>query len=308
MIRRDPLTVLAVTFLLVVVLAALLAEAVAFALGIDPAAVDPALRLADARGVHLLGTDALGRDLFVRLLLGARTSVVTAVAAALVATVVGVVVGATAALRGGVVDGVLMRFVDALLALPSLPVILLLAAVDLGHTPSPAGSMARVIVLLSSWSWMTTARLVRAQARQALALDHVAAARALGASELRVIVGHVLPLCAPAAIVQATLEAAENLVAEGALSFLGLGVPPPLASWGNMLTGALDIVALDPPTVLLPALLILTTAAAIQACGDALRGRWLESTGPAPVGATRRPTTGPRSSRRASSEESSEAP
>jgi peptide/nickel transport system permease protein len=275
-LRRDPVVVVAVVLLVLVVAGAAFADVVAAVLGVSADAVDPAHRFADASGAHWLGTDALGRDLFVRLLMGARVSVVVAVVAALVATAIGVVVGAVAAVRGGVVDGVLMRIVDGLVALPSLPLVMMFAAVDVGHAPSSTMAVTRVIALLSSLSWMTTARLVRAQARHALTLDHVAAARALGASEWRVVVVHVLPLGLPAVIVQATLEAAGNLVAEGALSFLGLGVPPPLASWGNMLTGALDVVTIDAPTVLLPGVLLFLTAAALQLGGDALRTALLD--------------------------------
>jgi peptide/nickel transport system permease protein len=274
--RREPTVVVAVAFLAVVFIGALFADVIAAVLGVSAAAVDPAHAFADASATHLLGNDALGRDLFVRLLVGARVSVVVAVAAAVVATVVGVVTGAVAAARGGIVDVVLMRVVDGLASLPSLPLVMMLAAVDVGRVPSTTAAVARVIVLLSVLSWMTTARLVRAQARHALTLDHVAAARALGASEWRVLVVHVLPLGLPAVIVQATLEAATNLVAEGALSFLGLGVPPPQPSWGNMLTGALDVVSSDAPTVVLPGLLLFFTAAALQVCGDVLRTRFIE--------------------------------
>jgi len=282
MSRRDPVAVVAVALLLLVVLGALLADVAAVVLGVSGDAVDPARRFADAGGAHLLGTDALGRDLFVRLLLGARTSVAVAVAAAAVATVLGVVVGVVAARAGGVVDAALMRLVDALVALPALPLVLLFAAVDVGQAPSASWALTRVVVLLSVLSWMTTARLVRAQVRQVLALDHVAAARALGATERRIVVVHVLPLCAPTVLVQATLEAAENLVAEGALSFLGL-------------------VAVDPPTALAPAALLFFTAATLQLAGDALRERWVgTAVGGAPAGVAR--------PRRGSSETSAECP
>jgi peptide/nickel transport system permease protein len=271
MLHRAPLFVV-----VLVVVAAVLSPLVAALLGVSVDAVDPARRFADADHVHLLGCDALGRDLFVRLLAGARTSVLVAVAAALVSMTLGVVIGATAALRGGLVDALLMRGVDALAALPTLPVVLLLAALDVGKTPSSSAALTRVVLLLSAFGWMATARLVRAQARHALTLDHVAAARALGASEARIIAVHVLPLCAPAVIVQTSLEAAENLVAEGALSFLGLGVPPPVPSWGNMLTGALDLLAIDPPTVLLPAFALTATAISLQLLGDAARARFAD--------------------------------
>jgi peptide/nickel transport system permease protein len=305
--RRDPVVVVAVVFLGVVIAGAVFADVVAAALGVSATAVDPTDRFADASGGHLLGKDALGRDLFVRLLLGARVSVFVAVAAALVSTVVGLVVGAVAAARGGIVDALLMRFVDALVALPSLPLVMMFAAIEMGQAPSPTMAVARMVGLLSMLSWMTTARLVRAQARHALTLDHVAGARALGASEWRVIVVHVLPLGLPAVIVQATLEASGNLVAEGALSFLGLGVAPPTASWGNMLTGALDVVTVDLPTVLWPGALLYGTAASLQLCGDALRTRWFsDQCGGASPSPSRAPRNGPPG--RGTSDESTEHP
>lgn len=269
--RSPPSVVVAAGVVVVLAVLAALAGPLQALLGVSALEVDPGARFLDATGTHLAGRDALGRDLFTRVLLAGRVSLTVGFTAALVATVVGVTVGLAAALAGGVVDALLMRATDALLALPSLPLLLVLAAVDAGRLSSSTSAVARIVALLAVLSWMTVARLVRAEARQILTFDHVAAARALGASPFRVVVVHVLPLCLPGVLVQATLAVGHNLLAESALSFLGLGVPASVPTWGTMLHGALDVVAFDAPTVLLPGAFLLTTSAAVQVLGDGLR-------------------------------------
>lgn len=259
--------------LAVVVFAAVFAGVVEDVLGVSHSATDLAGRYADASWPHLLGQNEVGQDLFARLLFGARVSLAVGFLAALMASVVGVAVGLAAAFFGGVVDVVLMRLTDAMLAIPVLPLLLIAAALDVGRADSTIAAVARIVILLGAFSWMTVARLTRTQARQALSLDHVRAARALGATSLRIVVVHVLPLCLPPVIVQATLEVGGNILAESALSFLGLGVQPPVASWGNMLMSALDVVKTDPPSALLPGCCILLTVLCVQLAGDGLRDR-----------------------------------
>jgi peptide/nickel transport system permease protein len=273
-------TKVAVVVLVVIVMLALAAGLIESILGVSATAIDLDGRYADARFFggrpHLLGQNELGQDLFARLLHGARVSLAVGLLAALVATIVGVIVGTTAALHGGVVDVVLMRFTDAMLAIPVLPLLLIAAALDVAALPflggsTAIGAVARIVILLGAFSWMTVARLTRAQARQALALDHVSAARALGASPWRVVVVHVLPLCLPPVVVQATLEVGGNILAESALSFLGLGVQPPVPSWGNMLMSALDVLKTDPPSALLPGCCIVLTVLCVQLAGEGVR-------------------------------------
>lgn len=270
-VRSRLITRLALWALGLMVALALGADVVEAVLGVSGSATDLAGRYADAGFPHLLGQNELGQDLLARLLHGARVSLVVGSLAALCATVVGLVVGLTAAVAGGVVDAVLMRFTDALLALPVLPLLLVASALDIGAVTTTTTAVLRIVVLLSVFSWMTVARLVRAQAVTVLHLDHVLSARALGASLPRIIWIHVLPLCLPAVIVQATLEVGGNILAESALSFLGLGVQPPVASWGNMLMSALDVLKTDPPSALLPGLCILLTVVCVQVLGDAVR-------------------------------------
>lgn len=265
----------AVVVLGVIVVAALTADVIEAVLGVNHTGLDLDGRYQDAAWPHLLGKNELGQDLFTRLLHGARVSLAVGVLAALLATVVGTAVGLAAAFFGGVVDVVLMRLTDAMLAIPVLPLLLIAAALDIGRSESGSAvwAVGRIVVLLGLFSWMTVARLTRAGARQALSLDHVRSARALGASGWRVAAVHVLPLCLPPVIVQATLEVGGNILAESALSFLGLGVQPPVPSWGNMLMSALDVLKSDPPSALLPGCCILLTVLCVQLAGDGLRDR-----------------------------------
>jgi peptide/nickel transport system permease protein len=271
---KPRLSTLAAGILLsAIALLALGADVIESLLGVSASQPDLMGRGADAAFPHLLGRNELGQDLFTRLLHGARVSLVVGLLGALASTAAGVVVGVTAAVRGGVVDALLMRLTDALLALPVLPLLLVASALDIGRPTSTVAAIARVVVLLSLLSWMPVARLARAQTLAVLHLDHVRAARALGASSARVLGVHVLPLVWPPVVVQATLEVGGNILAESALSFLGLGVQPPAASWGNMLMGALDTLKSDPPTALLPGLCIVVTVVCVQTLGDALRER-----------------------------------
>ena len=271
--KPGPSTLAAAFVLSAIALLALGADVVENLLGVSASQPDLMGRGADAAFPHLLGRNELGQDLFTRLLHGARVSLVVGLLGALASTAAGVVVGVTAAVRGGLVDALLMRLTDALLALPVLPLLLVASALDIGRPTSTVAAVARVVVLLSLLSWMPVARLARAQTLAVLHLDHVRAARALGASSVRVLGVHVLPLVWPPVVVQATLEVGGNILAESALSFLGLGVQPPAASWGNMLMGALDTLKSDPPTALLPGLCIVVTVVCVQTLGDALRER-----------------------------------
>lgn len=183
-------------------------------------------------GLHWLGTDPYSRDVLSRLLFGARASLGIATLAVAVALSLGTLVGANAAVRSGLVDAVLMRLTDAMLAIPRLLLLLLVVA-----TTGPMQPAALAIVL-GATGWMTAARLVRQETRRLLATEHVRAAIALGVPRRRLWRGHILPGLAPTLGVAATVAFATALPLEAALSFLGLGVAPPHASWGNIILEA----------------------------------------------------------------------
>jgi peptide/nickel transport system permease protein len=266
----------AIALLLLLVGGALGAELLEAILGVSSTTPDLARRSADAGFPHLLGTDELGRDLFSRLLHAGRVSLLVGGAAAVGSSLIGVLVGVSAAVGGRAVDAALMRVTDGLLALPVLPLLLLASAVDAGSPTSLTSAVSRVVVLLAVMSWMPIARLVRAQTMVTLGHDYVLAARALGASWPRLLWRHVLPLVWPVIIVQTTLDVGSHLMAESALSFLGLGVQPPTASWGQMMIGALDTLKTDAPAVLAPGACIVATVVSVQRLGDALRDRLRE--------------------------------
>lgn len=244
----------------------------------DPEAMDLTALFAPSSAEHWLGTDELGRDVLARLAHGGRVSLAVAAATALVAAAIGTVLGLVAGYHGGRTDAVLMRLTDGVMALPLLPLLIVLAAVDpakLGVPPESMGGEAlaigRIVVIIAAVGWTTVARLVRAQTLSVKARDYVRAATALGATPGRVMRRHILPNVASPIVVAATLSVGNIVLIESALSFLGLGIRPPLASWGNMLTGAMTVVWSAPAQALWPGLAIFLTVLASNLLGDGLQ-------------------------------------
>ncbi|MDB5373142.1 MAG: Peptide/nickel transport system permease protein [Belnapia sp.] len=244
-------------------------------LGHDPFTPDLFARFGESSAAHPLGTDELGRDVLLRLLFGARVSLTVGVAVALGATGLGTLIGLAAAWRGGWLDAVLMRLADGLLALPALPLLVVLAAVDTGRFGLPRGEaladIARIALILVVFGWVGVARLARAAALTQLSLDYVAAARVSGASEVRVLWRHVLPNIAGPIGVAAALAVAGAILAESTLSFLGLGIQPPAPSWGNMLSNAQELVFSAPLGAVWPGLFILAAVAGCTLLADGVR-------------------------------------
>ena len=212
---------------------------------------------------HLLGCDELGRDLLTRLLYGGRISIAVGLTAALLSIVVGSLVGALAGFYGGIVDNLLMRFTDLVLTIPSLPLLMVLSVI---FKPSPAF----LVVMIACLYWTASARLVRSRFLTLRSLDYVRAARATGEGDLRMILTHLLPNTLDVIIVTATLAVGNAIIMESTLSFLGCGINPPTASWGNMLQNAQTTMTIQPFTAIAPGLMILLTVLAFNFVGDGL--------------------------------------
>jgi peptide/nickel transport system permease protein len=265
-------------FLAAVTLTAMAAPLVGSMLGLDAEAVDLLARLEPPSAAHPLGTDELGRDVLLRLLYAGRISLAVGVIGALLAALIGATVGLVTGYAGGGLDAFLMRVTDAVIALPLLPVLIVLAAVDPAKLGLPAafgqgagGSIGRIVLIVALFGWTTTARLVRASVLSLRRRDFITAARALGLGPVRIALRHLLPNAATPLIVATTLAVGNIILAESVLSFLGLGVQPPVPSWGNMLTGAQELLFEAPRLAVWPGLLIFLTVAACNLLGDALR-------------------------------------
>ncbi len=232
----------------------------------DPLAVDLPGRLRPPSATHLLGQDALGRDVLARVIAGARLSLAVGAAVVALTLAVGVAVGAAAGYAGGRVDEALSRAIDVLLAFPGLLLAIFLAAV-LGP------GIDHAVLALAILGWTGYARLTRSQVAGLRRRDFVQAAEALGASPGRIVVWHVLPLAAPALIVQATFGLSGAVLAEASLSFLGLGAPPPTPSWGGMLNEGRSFLLVAPHLTVFPGLALAVTVLALQLLGDGLRDR-----------------------------------
>src|SRR5438094_4692430 len=247
----------------IVVVAAVAALAGPFLSPFDPAAQVLALRLAAPSGMHPFGLDELGRDILARVLAGARISFLVGLTVVSVSALVGTLLGGVAGYFGGVLDDVISRVIDTLLAFPGLLLAIALVAV-LGP------SLANVLFALSIIGWVGYARLVRGQVLRTREFEYVQAARALGASTPRIVLRHVIPTAIPTVVVQATLGMAGAIIGEAALSFLGLGVQPPTPSWGTMLNGGRAHLLDAPHLTVFPGLAIALLVLGFNFVGDGL--------------------------------------
>lgn len=227
---------------------------------------------------HLFGTDELGRDVFIRLVYGTRVSMGVGILVAIASALFGLVIGSVAGFYGGVIDSILMRITDGLLSLPMIPVLIVIAAVDLTKLPwlknlisTSNESIFKMVIILCLFSWMTVALLVRGSILSLREREFVLAARTLGATDSTIIIRHMFPNVIAPMLVSITLGVGESILFEAALSFLGLGIMPPTPSWGNMLNNAQELIYQSPFLVILPGIMIFITTVSFNYLGDGLQ-------------------------------------
>ena len=270
--RRHRLAMLG-TVILLTLLTAVLAGPFVYRVPIDE--IDFKAKLRGPTRAHPFGTDDLGQDLLARMLYGGRISLAVGVAAMLIAITIGTAVGAIAGQLGGTADHALMRVTDLFLALPQLPLLLLIVylfrdALKKAIGPE-AGVFVMIVVVIGGLRWMSVARLVRAQFLSLREKEFVEAARGLGARPLRQVLRHILPNALGPVIVAGSLEVAAAIIAESSLSFLGLGFPPDIPTWGRILFDAKDNLDFAPHWAIFPGTAIFLTVLSINYIGDGLR-------------------------------------
>lgn len=241
--------------------------------------------------VHILGTDDVGRDVFTRLFYAGRISLTVGLLSTILVVIIGSIIGAISGFYGGWIDTILMRFVDLLLSLPVLPMLLILSKMldssgVMNNIFDPifgrgTGTVATIVLVLTIFGWLGVSRLVRGSILSLRSLDFIEATRALGANSRRIILRHLMPNSMAPIIVAATLAVGDFIITEAFLSFLGLGIQPPIPSWGNMLENgrnySMFITDINPTKeirgylILFPGLMILLTVLSINFMGDALR-------------------------------------
>jgi peptide/nickel transport system permease protein len=236
------------------------------------------LRLTSPSEDHPFGTDTVGRDIFKRTIYGGQISLLIGLSAVIVEVVVGVLIGAIAGYYGGWIDGLLMRFTEAMFNVPQLFLLLVMAKFFGGKIPTLhflgrefSGSVIVIIVIIGITSWMYLARIVRANFMSLKEREFVLAAHTTGTSNASIIFQHILPNSIAPIVVSATLGVANAIISEAYISFLGLGVQPPTATWGNMLEGAYNYVESAPWLWIFPGSLIVLTVLSINFVGDGLR-------------------------------------
>ena len=246
---------------------------------------DPIVQNVDSQGArlqnaspslqHLMGTDTIGRDVFSRLLHAGRISLLVAFTVVIVSESLGALIGAVSGYYGGMVDSLIQRFVEFMITLPTLPLLLavsaLLRGIEVPLVPRELSSVVIIVIVLTVFGWMGSCRLVRGMVLSLRSMDFIEASRALGMSNARIIVRHMVPNAMAPLIVNATLALGGVIIVESALSFLGFGVQPPTATWGNMLSEYQQDMWTQPAKVFYPGLAIFVVTLAFNYVGDGLR-------------------------------------
>ncbi len=260
-LRRNKMALFGIAIILLLLIACFGAP---YLTSYDPNKMSPRERLAPPSIAHPLGTDSFGRDMLTRILYGGRVSLAVGFASVIILTTIGVIVGAAAGYYGGLVDTLLMRFVDVMLSVPNF--FLLLAVVALFGP-----SLRNTMLVIGLTSWMATARLVRGQFLAERQKDYILSARSIGVTDSQIIWRHLMPNSMAVIIVYATLWIAFAVILEASLSYLGLGAQPPTASWGNMLREGRRYMREAWWVTTFPGIFIFLTAMSFNMVGDSLR-------------------------------------
>ena len=246
---------------------------------LEPSAMSSARTLvSQLTQFHIFGTDELGRDVFIRLIYGTRVSMGVGVMVTIASAILGLLIGSLAGYYGGFVDTALMRFTDALLSLPTIPIMILFAAVDIDKVPGARNlistqneNIMKLATILILFSWMTVARLVRGSVLSLREREFILAAKTMGATDRTILLRHLFPNVIAPLLVAVTLGVGNAILSEAALSFLGLGIQPPTPSWGNMLFNAQELINEAPFLAILPGLNILIVVMSFNYLGDGLQ-------------------------------------
>jgi oligopeptide transport system permease protein len=267
-LRRNRLAVLCMALIIFIILACAVGPLFT---GHDPSAQNRAYGANPPTAQHLLGTDTLGRDQMTRIFEGGKVSLAVGILATAVSVLIGVAYGATAGYLGGRVDAVLMRIVDIIYGLPLIIFVILVSVALDGHVESPGLKLMCLFFVIGAFGWLTIARVVRAQVQSLRRQEFIEAARSLGLSGRRIIFLHLIPNAIGPVIVYATLTVPANMLLEASLSFLGLGVKPPLSSWGILIKEGADTMETYPWLLIFPALFFSATLFCLNFIGDGLR-------------------------------------
>lgn len=258
--RTNRLAVIGLVLIIILGLAAILAPFYP----VDPNAISATDRLMGPCAAHPFGTDDMGRDYFARCLYGGRTSLLIGFMAMILSTFIGVVIGSISGFIGGIVDVALMRMVDALMSLPTFLIMVVMNAyLDAG--------VKNVIIIIGLLTWMNIARIVRGETLSLKEREYVVYSRISGQRQIKVIVQHIIPNIMPTIIVSATINVAQAILMESALSFFGLGIIPPTSSWGSMLNSSQGYLTTAPYLAIFPGTLILLAVISFNYLGEVLR-------------------------------------
>jgi peptide/nickel transport system permease protein len=276
--RRHSLAIFSLATLMFLITIVTLAPVIEKWLGLDANLVDLFNRMQPASETHIFGTDELGRDVFLRLLYGGQISLFTGLTAACVAAIIGTVIGLNAGYFGGRLDAILMRITDGVISLPLLPLLIVLAALDLEKIGLPDAlinseevSFYRIVLIVALVGWTSVARLVRGATLSIKEREFIMAAEGVGAGHNHIMFYHILPNLISTIIVAVTLSVGNVILLESVLSFLGLGIQPPMPSWGNMLTNAQVLIWEAPKLAFYPGMLIFITVISFNFLGDGLQ-------------------------------------